>query len=196
MWWCQQLQAYITHQLVIPARKELSSPIVSLKVLGLALIVPTGVICQLEPITVTGEKERGGSGIFWLARLWITCPASQRKIRKWMLAGGQKKDIMQRSLGLQSWTWRPEAWFWPCYQLANLLAIQDFTLSIYTGDHHTHLEANYYQPWEAIALLLFPSHSLNLCRKVFGLCLKHFYLEKWDSGGKYAFSWHPFWSFQ
>ena len=76
---------------------------------------------------MAGERVRGGRGIFWLARFWITCPVPQMEIKTQMLAG-ERTDVIQRPLNSRS-----EALSWPCHQLANLLAIQVFMLPVFKG---------------------------------------------------------------
>ena len=46
---------------------------------------------------MAGERVRGGDGIFWLTRFWITCPVPQMEIKTQMLAG-ERTDIIQRPL--------------------------------------------------------------------------------------------------
>lgn len=103
-----------------------------------------------EPVTMAGERRRGGSGIFSLARFSITCPVPQKNMKKWTWAGAKEQMLFKGH-----WAWGAGllwgvAWPWPCHQLVNCPAIHFFTLPIYKWDHHIRLNPNYYQPWEVI----------------------------------------------
>lgn len=90
-WWRQELQAYVTHQLAIPAGDRVFFSSSFTQSAGTDFIAPTGKICPPEPVTVAGERGRGGNGIFWSARFWVMCPVPQRKIRKWIVAGAKER---------------------------------------------------------------------------------------------------------
>lgn len=138
VWQSQQLQAYISHQLAIPEGRAYSSPVGSLKVLGLTLMTPNWVICpDLNQLLWQEKGEEVVVGYFhWPgSRSHAQSPKGKSGHRCWL---GKRTDITQRPLGLKSWTQdqRPNPDL--AIRIANFLAIQVLMLPIYKWDYHTH----------------------------------------------------------